>query len=398
MPSPKLARLQDESVAIENEIETLRSMTPADETEAKGVEERLAAAMKRADEIGVEARKERELEDKIASLKAVRSLDSEPKAARKAPAIHVRAGGIKGYESADQAVTVGQYLRGLARGEVRAMGETSPTYDEAGAELTAIHEVYSSVINVMNRASVGLRVASVFNTIAKKITLPKVSEGAASFYAEAGSVSPADLETSGVDVTLFGLRRATAVSNDLFEDSVIDIASLFTQNTGNSFATKIDSAWLQGDETAGIDGLVGLVSGGNTFAVANAQSTTAGDLAQMVGAIDPLAANTAWVVSPQGFGALLAAHAGTGVAMLADAMNPTVYGRPVYVTNGLPAGTLALYGDFSFATAVAVKASGLRIEALRELQALDDRTVFVAKQRAGIANHAPEFVSKLVID
>jgi HK97 family phage major capsid protein len=83
--------------------------------------------------------------------------------------------------------------------------------------------------------------------------------------------------------------------------------------------------------------------------------------------------------------------------MLSDAMAPTVYGRPVYVTNGLPAGTLALYGDFSMATAVAVKASGLRIEALRELQALDDKTVFVAKQRAGIANHSPEFVSKLVL-
>lgn len=397
MPSPKLRQLQDESVAVAAEIETLRSVQPADEAEAKSVEERLTAAAKRADEIAVEARREQDLDAKIAGLREIRSSDSDAKPAqRKAPAIHVRAGGVKGYESADQAAVVGQYLRGLARGEVRAMGETSPTYDEAGAELTALHEVYSSVINVMNRQSVGLRVASVFNTIAKKLTLPKVSEGAAAFYAESGSVSPADLETGGVDVTLFGLRRATAVSNDLLEDSVVDIASLFTQNTGNSFATKIDQAWLQGDNTAGITGLVGAV--GNAVAVANPQSTTAAELAQMVGSIDPLAANTAWVVSPEGFGALLAAHAGTGVAMLSDAMNPSVYGRPVYVTNGLPSGTLALYGDFSFATAVAVKASGLRIEALRELQALDDRTVFVAKQRVGIANHAPEFVSKLVID
>ena len=398
MPSPTLARLMDESVAIETEIETLRAMTPADETEAKGIEERLAAAEKRADEIATEAKRETELERKLASLRSIRTPDSDPKPARKAPAIHVRAGGVKGYESADQAVAVGQYLRSLARGEVRAMGETSPTFDEAGAELTAIHEVYASVINVMNRQSVGLRVASVFNTIAKKLTLPKVSEGAAAFYAESGSVPRAGRETAGGDVTRCGRRRAAAVANDLLEDSVVDIASLFTQNTGNSFATKIDAAWLQGDQTAGITGIVGQVDNNRTFAVANAQSTTASDLAQLVGSIDPLAANTAWVVSPEGFGALLAAHAGTQVAMLADAMNPSVYGRPVYVTSGLPSGTLVLYGDFSFATAVAVKASGLRIEALRELQALDDRTVFVAKQRVGIANHAPEFVSKLVID
>jgi HK97 family phage major capsid protein len=97
-------------------------------------------------------------------------------------------------------------------------------------------------------------------------------------------------------------------------------------------------------------------------------------------------------------GALLAAHAATGSVMLSDAMQPTVYGRPVYVTNALPAGTLALYGDFSMATAVAVKASGLRIDALREVRAVNDQVLFVGKQRIGIANHAPQFVSKLIID
>jgi len=379
MPSPKLARLQDESVAIENEIASLRSVVPADEAEAKSVEERLATASKRADEIAVEAKNERDLDARLESLRAVRSSDSDAKKpeVRKAPAIHVRAGGVQGYENGESAAVAGQYLRGLARGEVRAMGETSPTYDALGAELTAPAELYGSIINVLNRQSVGLRVAAVFNTLAKKLTLPKVAEGAAAFYAETASVTPADLATSGVDVTLFGLRKATSISNDLMEDSVVDVASLFTTNTGNAFASKIDYAWLQGDATAGIDGLVGEVS--NSVAVAAAKDTTASELAELVGYVDPLAMNTAWVVSPAGFGALLAAHANTGAVMIADAMNPTVYGRPVYVTNGLPAGTLALYGDFSMATAVAVKASGLRIEALRELHALNDRTVFVAK-------------------
>lgn len=397
MPSAKLAKLQDESVAVTAEIETLRGMTPADEAEARSIEERLSAAELRAEQIATAAKRERELDAKVEALKGVRNVaDSAPTVTRKAPAIHVRAGGVTGYESADSATAAGRYLRSIARGELRAMGETSPTFDEAGAELTAPAELYGSIINMMNRQSVGLRVAAVFNTIAKKLTLPKVSEGSASFYAESGEVSPADLETTGVDVTLFGLRKATAVSNDLIEDSVVDVAALFTSNTANAFSTRIDTAWLQGDETAGITGLVGAVS--SSVAVAAAKDTTAADLAELVGAIDPLAANTAWVVSPAGFGALLAAHAGTGSVMLADAMNPTVYGRPVYVTNGLPSGTLALYGDFSYATAVAVKASGLRVEALRELQALNDRTVFVAKQRVGIANHAPEFVAKLVID
>jgi len=396
MPSPKLARLMDESAAVAAEIETLRAYEPADDADRARVEARMGELSIQADKIGNEAKAERELDARLDVLRQVRSSDSDAKpAARKAPAIHVR-GSVKGFESADDASVAGRYLRSLARGEVRAMGETSPTFDEIGAELTAPSELYGSIVNVMNRVSVGLRVASVFSTIAKKLTLPKVSEGSAAFYAESGEVTPSDLETSGVDVTLFGLRKATAVSNDLIEDSVVDVASLFASNTANAFASKIDYAWLQGDETAGIDGLVGEVT--QSVAVAAAKDTTAAELAELVGKIDPLAMNTSWVVSPEGFGALLAAHAGVGSVMLADAMQPSVYGRPVYVTNGLPAGTLALYGDFSFATAVAVKASGLRIEALRELQAMNDRTVFVAKQRVGIANHAPQFVSKLVID
>lgn len=398
MPSAKLARLQDESVAIENEITSLRAVTPSDEADAKSIEERLSAAEKRAEEIAAEAKRERELDAKLEGLRGVRAADSEPKSVvekRKAPAIHVRAGNLGPYGTADEADVAGRYLRSLARGEVRAMGETSPTYDGAGSDLTVPAELYGSIINVLNRQSVGLRVASVFNTVAKKLTLPKVNEGSAAFYAEMGTLSPADLTTSGVDVTLFGIRSATAVSNDLIEDSVVDVAQMFATNTANAFATRIDTAWLQGDVTAGIDGLVDEVE--NEVTVGAAEDTTAADLAKLVGEIDPLAGNTSWVVSPAGFGALLAAHSGTGSVMLADAMAPTVYGRPVYVTNGLPAGTLALYGDFSFATAVAVKASGLRIEALRELQALNDRTVFVAKQRAGIANHAPEFVAKLTV-
>lgn len=394
--SISLRKLQDEAAKVIDEIEGLRAMTPADDTEAATIDENLAAACQRSDELIAEIGRQQELEqrrnDALSGLKASLSTDSvEKPEPRRAPAVHVRAAG-RAVEQADQIEAAGRFLRSLSRGEVRAMAEGSAG---AGAELTAPAELYSAVINVINRQSVGIRVASVFNTVAKKLTLPKVAEGSASFYSEAGTVTPADLTTSGVDVTLFGIRSATAVSNDLIEDSVVDVGQLFTQNTGNAFATAIDTAWLQGNVTAGIDGLVGEVT--NSVSVTGASDTTYAELAEMVGAIDPLAANTAWVVSPAGMGALLAAHAGMGTGMLADAMAPQAFGRPVYVTNGLPSGTLALYGDFSFATAVAVKASGLRVEALRELQALNDRTVYVAKQRVGIANHAPEFVAKLVV-
>jgi hypothetical protein len=393
--SNKLRRYQDEIAAKLTEIEEIRSLETTDTAELAALEERLNAAIARADELGAAVKVEQELNAKVAALRTAVVDDSEARS--KVEKKEIAPVNVRHFESGDAAMTAGRYLRALARGEVRALGETSPTYDNLGAELVPA-ELYGSVINVMNRVSVAARVAFVVNTISKKITLPKLGDATASFYSEAAQGSLTDIATSGVDVTLFGLRSLCAVSNDLLEDSVIDVASIVSQAYGNAFASKIDAAWLQGDQTAGIAGLVGEIPQGNFVLVGSETATTVEKLAEMVGKVDPLAGNTSWVVSSKGMAALLAAHAGTQSVMMSDAMAPTVFGRPVYVTNGLPVGTLALYGDFSMSTAVAVKPSGLRIDALRELRAINDQVVFAGKQRIGIANHAPEYVAALVID
>lgn len=389
----KIRQLQDEAAAVIAELEELRS-APVVEGVDNGprIEELTQRAADLAGEMEAAKAEDARQLSAINGLRDALSTTAVEVEPRKAPAIHV-AKKVSGFEDASEAVTAGEFLRGLARGEVRAMSTGGVG---AGKEIVPV-ELYGNIINQMTRTSVGLRVASVFSTIANKISLPKAGDATAAFYSEAAEGSLTDIATSAVDVTLYGLRSLTAVSNDLLEDSVVDVAALFNNSVSSAFASKIDYAWLQGDATASITGLVGAVAAGSTVSVTDATSTTAAELAEMVGLVDPLAANTSWVVSPVGFSALLAAHAGTGSVMLSDAMAPTVYGRPVYVTNGLPTGTLALYGDFSMATAVAVKASGLRVEALREVRAVNDQVLFVAKQRAGIANHAPEFVSKLVV-
>lgn len=390
--SQQLRRLQDEGAAVANDIERLSAeLDAAEEARREELTAELELRMERAKAIPGEIDAERDaIEARAAAVSGLRSTlaESDPVSTRSSgPAIHVR------QETPEREIEkAGRWLRQLARGEVRAMAENTVG---SGKELVPV-ELYSQIINQMNRTSVGLRVASVFQTISNKITLPKAASATAAFYSEAAEGNLTDITTSGVDVTVFGIRSLMAASNDLIEDSVVDVANLFSRSVANAFASKIDYAWLQGDETADIDGLVDEVD--NNVAVASAGATTAADLATMVGQIDPAAINTSWVVSPAGFGALLAAHADTGSVMLADAMAPTVYGRPVYVTTGLPAGTLALYGDFSMSTAVAIKASGLRVDALREVRSVNDQTLFVAKQRVGIANHDGSFVSKLIID
>ena len=387
-------QLQDEAATLTAQIEELRCIEPQGEEETTSVHERLSAATLRCEQITRDLETENAIDAKVRALRSVVVDACESRSvietATKEPAVNVRH-----FDTPAAARSSGLYLRGLARGELRAMGETSPTYDEKGAELVPA-ELYGTIINQMSRQSVALRVAFVVQTISNRITLPKLGNATAAFYAEAAEGTLTDIATEGVTVNLFGMRSLSAISNDLIEDSVVDVASIFSGACANAFSTGIDHAWLQGNVTAGIDGLVGEVT--NDVLVGSAAGVTPEKLAEMVGQIDPLAANTAWVVSPAGYGAILAANAGTGAAMLADAMAPTVFGRPVYVTSSLPSGTLALFGDFSMATAVAVKPSGLRVEALRETRAIYDQTVFVGKQRAGIVSHSPEFVSKLVID
>ena len=209
---------------------------------------------------------------------------------------------VRHFDTPAAARSSGLYLRGLARGELRAMGETSPTYDEKGAELVPA-ELYGTIINQMSRQSVALRVAFVVQTISNRITLPKLGNATAAFYAEAAEGTLTDIATEGVTVNLFGMRSLSAISNDLIEDSVVDVASIFSGACANAFSTGIDHAWLQGNVTAGIDGLVGEVT--NDVLVGCAAGVTPEKLAEMVGQIDPLAANTAWVVSPAGYGAIL---------------------------------------------------------------------------------------------
>lgn len=380
--SLKRRRLQDEAATLTAQIEELRAVTPDSDEQAASIEEQITAAAARCEQVTNELRVENEIDAKVKALRSVVVDDCEARSV------------IETAEKKGTVVnnTADKYLRSLARGEVRAWSEGG---ENLGAELVP-SEVYSSVINVLNRASVGARLAFVVSTLAKKITLPKLGAASASFYSEAAEVSASNIATTGVDVNLFGIRSILDVSNDMIEDAVTDIGALVTAAFGTAFASKIDYAWLQGDNTAGVDGLVGEVT--QSVAVASAKATTAGDLAELIGKVDPLAANTAWVCSPEGYGALMAANAGTGTMMLADASLPTVFGRPVYTTNQMPSGTLVLYGDFSLSTAVAVKASGFRVDALREVRSAFDQVRFVGKQRVGITNHAPEFVAKLIID
>ena len=385
MPSAKQLRLQDEAATIATEIETLRNMTPADDAERVKIEERLAERSTRAGQVADECAAERALDAKVEALRAVTTSDSDSRKTvekaetRKGPAIHVLPGkSLRGFGTAEAAERAGRFLRALARGdmaEARAMGETSPTYDGTGAELVS-PELFRGYVDVLGYQSVGLQLAQVYTTSSHTLEIPKIGEIAAEWFDEHETVTEDEAATEKVTIALYKVGRILSFSNELIQDAaaVVNLAQLAANRFGLAIAKKIDEVWLQGDAGKGIDGLVDEVPGANE--VEAGETYDGADLASVVGKIDSRAMNTAWVVSSAGWEHLMKSSVVSQSTTVGERVLPTVMGAPVYKCLGLPAGTLALYGDFSMATAVAVKYRGL--------------------QRFGLSNHDASFVAKLV--
>ena len=399
----KRRQLQDESAKIISELETLRSFTSDNADEVATAQARISELVTRSAEIEVEDKREKDLDAKLAALRTVIHSDSDargvvaPEPEQKDLTTEIRSG-VKAFSSPKAAAAVGGYLRQLYTGEIRALGETSSTYDALGAEYV-VKELYNAIVNRLQYSSVALQLATVVRPNAQKISFPKVGDATASFVAEGVATSDQDIATSASDLTLYEMRASVAVSRSLIEDSPIDVAGLVAERFALAYATKFDAVWLGGNSSSPtITGLAASVAGGNTITVALSSSTTVNNLADVVGKVDEtLMGSASWVCSKAGWVDLMKLWSAQQTTMTVGGgrIVPSIFGSPVYIVKGLPSTTLALYGDFSMASAVGLKANGLEIEAGREILMRNRQVLYVANTRFGVVNHAPEFIGRL---
>lgn len=397
----QLKRLQDESAKIQTEIADLRKLTPETEQDqadyAAKLEERSAAL----DAVTEKIAREHRVAEKLSVAKAaVVASDSdslgEVTEARKAPAVHVvPKAQLRGFGSYEAAAQAGRFLRALARrdrAELRAMAGTSAG---AGEELLS-PELFNGFIDVLQYSSVGLQVASLYPTSTNSIIVPKIGEITAEWFDENETITGDDATTDSVEITLYKMGRIIEVSNELAEDvsAGVALAQTVANRLGLAIGKKIDEVWLQGDAGKGIDGLVDEIAAGNE--VEAGADFDGADLAEVVGKIDSRAMNTAWVVSSAGWSHIMKSSVVSQSTTVGDRVLPVVMGSPVYRCLGLPAGTLALYGDFSMSTAVAYKANGLQIASSTDAAFAKDAVSYRGTQRVGLSNHDASFVAKLV--
>lgn len=405
MPSPKLRLLQDESVAIEKEITDLRSLEPKDDADRASIEERLNAAMAKAEKVTADAQREQELDARLAALAVVRNtsgsreqVEHENRELDTAAEGYVPnlSAGVKAFRSAKAAAVVGSYLCRMAGVATRAMGETVSGFGDS----YVIAELNAAIVNLLQYRSVALQVASIYRPKAMTIKLPTSGNFTVGFAAEGAAFTDQDLATSSSDLTLYEAGGSVAVSNALLNDSPIDVAGLVADRISYGMAVWYDTVWLAGNgSNPTIQGLPAAVSGGQTITVATgAALTTLANLADVVGLVDETIMGTGtWVASKRGYVDLMKLWSAQQTTMTVGGgrVVPTIFGAPVFIAKGMPSTTYALYGDFSKSTAIGLGQEGVNITVAKELLVRNRQTLFVASTRMGLVNNGPSFVARL---
>ena len=389
----------EEEAARADEIRSLTA-TIEDLTNAYAVEERAAEARAKVAAVKASAT----TRSGLVAAPAVRK-------ARQEVIPHHVMGNIRGFENAEQAYRIGKYLAALGRGEVRAassypiggvdtvepdsMGELSPTYDTKGSELVQ-HELYRGILNQITYQSMAVRMASMFPVTTDGMYLP-VGDMApeAEWYLENVEIKPMKPKTKRSVLTLHKLGARAQVSNELLEDAYISVASLVAQQFADSFGRKLDKTYFAGDSAIGFGGVTAAITAGSTVTAAAAEATS-GEWADVLTKVDSNARNLSWVVSREGWAQIMALSSGAIGRDVTQGVQLSIYGAPVYVTDLLPAKTLALFGDFQMATALGYKTSGLVIRSSTERAIEYDQTVYVASQRFAFSAHSPQYLAKLV--
>jgi HK97 family phage major capsid protein len=405
MPSPKLRLLQDESVAIEKEITDLRSLEPKDDADRASIEERLNAAMSRAEKLTADAQREQELDSRLAALAVVRNtsgsrdqIEQETRGADGGDAAYVPdlASGVKAFRSRKAAEIVGAHLCRMAGVSTRAMGETVSGFGDS----YVIAELNAAIVNLLQYRSVALQVASIYRPKAMTIKLPTSGNFSVGFAAEGTAFTDQDLATASSDLTLYEAGGSVAVSNALLNDSPIDVAGLVADRISYGMAVWYDTVWLAGNgSNPTIQGLPAAVGGGQTITVATGGAlTTLANLADVVGLVDETIMGTGtWVASKRGYVDLMKLWSAQQTTMTVGGgrVVPTIFGAPVFISKGMPSTTYALYGDFSKSTAIGLGQEGVNITVAKELLVRNRQTLFVASTRMGLVNNGPSFVARL---
>jgi HK97 family phage major capsid protein len=214
--------------------------------------------------------------------------------------------------------------------------------------------------------------------------------------AEATTITPSDPGLSNITLTPKKLAALTIVDREAIEDSNPALLAVVENSLTRDFAVALDAQLVAGDGTGqnltGLTGLAGTTSGAATGTNGGSLSATAGFgyLADTLGAYEAANADpdkAAWLMHSRTWASIRKISDAQSRPILAadptQALRPTLFGKPVYISNSIPtAQTVGTSSDCS--TLILADFSQIVIAAARQLELVMSTDAYFATDQVGL--------------
>jgi HK97 family phage major capsid protein len=225
---------------------------------------------------------------------------------------------------------------------------------------------------------------------------------------EGAAISDTQNAYDNVELTARKVTGLAYVSNELFEDSAINVSNDYANSVAEAYALLEDQTYFLGDGNATYGGMLGLANAlpaGASVSIGNSwAATTTANLQSVMGSVQNVKdGNLAWVCSRQFYFQVLA-RLDKGLQQFKDLTAINVpftsgtiavgnfHGYPVYISQVLPtSGTTtgiksAYFGDFSGASMIGDRRQ-LSIETDRSFRFGNDQIAIRATARIAVNVH-----------
>jgi HK97 family phage major capsid protein len=294
----------------------------------------------------------------------------------------------KGHNSPEYRAAFNRWVRGDNDAIPELRAHTIAT-DTAGGYL--VPDVwYNKVITKLQEFSYMRGLATVIQTSRGELNIPReTSSGTAQWTTEGGAYNETEDVFGNVTLTPYKMTRIVRASEELLQDEAFDFESYLAMTFGRAFGILEETAFVNGSGSAQPTGVIRSSTTGATAAATNA--ITFDELYDLYFSVKAAyRSNGTWLMADSTRKEL--AKIKTGVASdkrylwqadLSNAVEPTLFGRPVLSANDMPAiatGTnVVAFGDFSYYY-IADK-PGISLQRLNELYAANGNVGFRAFRR-----------------
>ena len=327
--------------------------------------------------------------------------------------------GFTGPHAERDAYFAGMWLKAMATGDgdavqfckdngLRINAQQKESTDSLGGYLTP--RVLSSAIwELQNEVGLAPRVCDVIPMTTDKVDVPKLTAGPSVYYtAEGASITESTATFGQINLSLVAKKMLVLISNELMQDSIIDVASRIAQRCAYELANQLDAEFVLGDGSGygGQTGIIDAAAAGSKVTLSSGETSwsdvTLADLNTLVGTLPSAYHLNASFICSRAFKSqvidkLLYAAGGNTVDSIAGPSSAPgaagfLFGRPIYTTDHMPADAADKaaigFGDWAKCVALGVR-SGVDIAMSSEYAFDKSCTTIRAEQRTNIQVHEP---------